>query len=262
MWGKTARALARFDEYLAQYERMAPDQRAKQKERAGVATTERATLERTVPLLAVRLPPDAPAGTRVWRDDVELTGSALSAAIPVDPGEHRLRVQLADGRAKEQPIAIDGSEQRTLVVELPSEIAKPAPVTPSSASSPPSSSPSAAPSSPSPESPPPRASHAGWTYAAAGVTLASGIVAAITGGVALGQKSIASPVCNLQGICSTEQGVNAGNEARTLADVETGALVVAGVALVATLVLLWTEPRSGAHAAAVAWRASGAGLVW
>ena len=258
-WGKTASALAAFDEYLSLYERMPADQRAKQRERAAVAATERATLQRTVPLLSVRVPANAPAGTRIWRDDVELTGPTLAAAVPVDPGEHRVRVELPGGRAREQQVSIEGGEQRTLIVDLPSEIAGPAPIPlqPASSPVPPAQQPAAAPISTSSQ---PGASHMGWVYAAAGIGVASLAVAGITGGVALGQKSIASPVCNGEGVCTTEQGVNAGNEARTMADIETGAFVVGGVALVAAAILWWTEPR--ARRAGVVWTPSGAAAVW
>jgi hypothetical protein len=267
-WGKTASALARFEEYLALYERMPPDSQARQRERASVAAAERSALERTVPLLSVRLPGDAPAGTRVWRDDVELTGPALSAMVPVDPGEHRIRVELPGGRAKEQRISIEGGEQRTLIVDLAGEAPQPG-ATPAAPPAP-APAPAPAPVAPAP-SPPPGArasSHAGWTYVAAGTAAASFVVAGITGGIALSDKSTASPVCNAQGMCTTQQGVNAGNEAHTMANVETGALIVGAVAVVVTALLWWTEPRSGGpqasatHGAAVRWAPAGTLWVW
>jgi hypothetical protein len=265
-WGKTASALARFEEYLALYERMPPDAQARQRERASVAASERAALERTVPLLSVRLPGDAPAGTRVWRDDVELTGPALSSMVPVDPGEHRVRVELPGGRVKEQRVSIEAGEQRTLVVDLagvalPPEQAAPAAASPATAS---------VQTAPSPGEQPParRSSHMGWVYVAAGTTAASLVVAGITGGIALSDKSTASPVCNAQGMCTTEQGVKAGNEARTMANIETGALIVGAAALAVTALLWWTEPRGGEPQAgatrgtSVVWSPQGATWVW
>jgi hypothetical protein len=267
-WGKTASALARFVEYLALYERMPPDSQARQRERASVAAAERAALERTVPLLSVRLPGDAPPGTRVWRDDVELTGPALSAMVPVDPGEHRVRVELPGGRASEQRISIEVGEQRTLVVDLAGEApqqAAPSVVPPG---------PQVAQPSPSPSARPPArgSSHAGWIYVAGGAAAASLVVAGITGGIALSDKSTASAACNAQGICTTEQGVNAGNEARTMANVETGALIVGAAALVVTALLWWTEPRghepranamrNATHEGTVLWSTAGAAWVW
>jgi hypothetical protein len=256
-WGKTASALERFEEYLALYERMPPDQRAKprERERASIAESERAILERTVPLLAVRLPGDAPAGTRVWRDDVELAGAALATAVPVDPGEHRLRAELPDGRVVEQQVSIEGREQRTVTFSLAPVPPAPAPVAAVAA---PVRVPAGVEPSLARTSAP--GSHAGWTYAAAGIGAASLAVAGVTGGVALAQRSTASPVCNAAGLCTTQAGANAGNGAHTMANVETGALVVGGVALAATLILWLTEPH--ARGTNAAWAPGSVTAVW
>jgi hypothetical protein len=103
-------------------------------------------------------------------------------------------------------------------------------------------------------------SHAGWTYAAAGIGAASLAVAGVTGGVALAQRSTASPVCNAAGLCTTQAGANAGNGAHTMANVETGALVVGGVALAATLILWLTEPH--ARGTNAAWAPGSVTAVW
>ncbi|MGH7298170.1 MAG: hypothetical protein ACRELB_24735, partial [Polyangiaceae bacterium] len=129
-WGRTASALARFTEYLALYERMPPALQARQKERAAIASSERAELERSAPLLTVRLPVEVPAGTRAWRDDVELTAQSFGAGVPVDPGEHRIRVTLADGRTREQRVTLANGEQRTVVIELPAGASPSSPPTP------------------------------------------------------------------------------------------------------------------------------------
>ena len=244
-WGKTASALARFSEFLSLYERMTPEQQARQKERAGIATSERASLERAVPLLTVRLPAEVPAGTRVWRDDVELRGDTLGAGMPVDPGEHRVRLTLPDGRTTDQRITLANGEQKTVVAELPAGTAAsptPTPVPPRAPA--PASAPTLSPApalalapAPAPRpAPSPLASP--WTFAAAGLTLASFGVAAVTGGLALSERSTANAACSASGVCATAHGASAGNDAHTLADVETGALLVGGVALVATVVLL------------------------
>ena len=205
----------------------------------------------------MRLAPDAPAGTRVSRDGLALTGTTLAAGVPVDPGEHVIRTELPDGRATEARVWIRGRRAAVDRRAAPrrdrdacSPSAPPAPV----ASSPP------APASPS--APPP--SHAGWTYAAAGVGAAAVVVAGITGGIALGQKLIRVPVCDDAGVCATQRGVDAGNEARAMANVETGALVVGGVALAAAIVLWLTEPhaRDGVPAAITSVGARGASVAW
>src|SRR5262249_29835804 len=116
-WGKTASALARYEEYLALYGRMAPEQRAAQAERAAVATHERNALVGAVPRLVVRRAESAAPGTVVQRDDVTLGGPMLGAAMPVDPGEHVVSAQAADGRRNEVRVTLAAGEQRTLVID-------------------------------------------------------------------------------------------------------------------------------------------------
>ena len=255
-WGRTASALARFEEYLALFERMPADQKAKQRERAAVAASERTTLERAVPLLTVRLPGDAPAGTRVWRDDVELPAPALGAAVPVDPGAHVVRVQLPDGRSREEHVTLGNGDQRTLVAALAVDAPAPSALATPVASPP-----------PSPPAPPERAradatSHLGWVYVTGGIGVAALAVAGVSGGVALAERGTASMACNAQGVCTTLQGAKAGNEAHDAANVETGALVVGGIAVAAALVLWWTEPRQPARGAKIVWGPAGIGAVW
>jgi hypothetical protein len=70
-------------------------------------------------------------------------------------------------------------------------------------------------------------------------------------------------VCNAGGTCSTQRGVDAGNEARGLANVETGALVVGSVALIAALVLWWSEPHlASAPGTAGSWGPGGWSATW
>jgi len=269
-WGRTASALARFGEFLALYDRMPADQRAKQHERAAVAATERAALERSVPLLAVRLPNDAPTGTRVWRDEIELAASSLGAAVAVDPGEHVIRSQLPDAHAgaTEQRITLAAGEQRTLVVDL----AAPLPTAPLAAT-PPAAAPAtlpapAAPVAPLSDSPGPAPSHRGWAYVAGGIGVASLAVAGVTGGWALVEKGETSPSCDPLGRCTSQRAVNAGNEAHTLTNVETGAWIVGGIALAVALVVWATEPHTrGASLAmgrpgAPTWTPSGVAARW
>jgi hypothetical protein len=260
-WGRTASALARFGEYLALYDRMPADQQAKQRARATAAASERAALEKSVPLLSVRLPDGAPAGTRVWRDDVELASPSLGAAVPVDPGEHVIRTQLADGRAAQERITIESGEQRTLVAVIPEDPARVDVAPPPIAVPPPKPR---TPSAPVPTAPPAEgsSSHAGWIYATGGVGVVSLVVAGVTGVVALSARSKVSDACNAQGMCTTQEGVSSGNEAHTFANVETGALVVGGVTLAAALVLWLIEPRASARDSKVGVAPGGLRAAW
>lgn len=61
-------------------------------DRIPLALKQIALLERRLPHLTVRLAPQAPPGTRVQRDEVEMTGALIGFAEPVDPGPHVIRV--------------------------------------------------------------------------------------------------------------------------------------------------------------------------
>jgi hypothetical protein len=268
-WGKVASALASYEQYLALYDRMSSEQKTRQAERARIASAERASLESSVPRLSVRVPEGAPAGVVIQRDDVVLGGPMLGAAIPVDPGEHVVRVRMPDGRVDEQRVALVGGEQRVVVARLP------APDEPAAPASSPVAAPAPLATRPPLSSPEPstvsggHASRRRWIFAAGGVALAGGIVAGVAGGLALAKKSTAESDCTSQGsqaVCASQQGVDAGNAARGLANAETVALAVAGVGVVAALVLWLTEPHepraSAARGARLASLSSGVGVVW
>ena len=265
-WGRSASALAAYDEYLALYDRMPSEQKVKQGERARIATAERDQLEASVPRLRVSVPETAPSGLVVRLDETVLQGPMIGAATPVDPGEHVVRTWTPDGGATEQRVALVDGEQRTVVAQLPppAATATPAPGAPASptarvtalASPVPEPSTGAAAS----------ASHRPWILLAGGVGVAGGVVAAIAGGLALQERSIAMSGCDAGGVCTSQHAVDAGNEARGLANTETVALAVAGVGLVAALVLWLTEsspPRASARGGVgVAWGDTARAAMW
>jgi hypothetical protein len=240
---------------------MAPEQKVKQAERAQVAAAARKEVETSVPRLAVRLPEGAPAGIIVRRDGVELGGPMLGAAIPVDPGEHVVSVEMPDGRTQEQRVTLTPAEQRTIVVELaPATRLVPAPPSAGESSSMPSdaSTPKQAPIGV-------QGSRRVWIFAAGGLGVASLVVAGTTAGLALAKKSTAAMDCDTKGICATAAGVDAGNAAHSFADAATAALIVGGVGLVAGLVLWLTEPgapTARTSQAKLAWSPAGIGASW
>jgi hypothetical protein len=236
-WGHTASALANYEEYLAVYSRMSPEQAAKHTERAGIATEARKALQAAVPRIAVRLPDGAPPDSVVERDEVVLSGPMLGAAIPVDPGEHMVRVKMPDGRTTEQKVTVVDGETRTIVVDMAAHA--------SEDKQPPGAGGAAPvevrPAQPTRDVP----SHRPWIFATAGVGGAGIVAGAVLGGLAIMKKSTATSQCDAQGVCSTQEAADAGNAARGLANAETIALIVGGVGLAVAIVLAVTEPRSG-----------------
>jgi hypothetical protein len=243
-WGHTASALASYDEYLAVYSRMSPELSAQQGDRIRIATEAHWALDATVPRMAVRVPDGTPTEAIVERDDVVLSGPMLGAAMPVDPGEHVIRLKLPDGRTSERKESIREGETRSVVVDLPAS----RPQVPRLASDPDARK--ADPLSLSATSP------RTWTSVALGVGAAGFAMAGIATGVALAQRSTANADCDASGACTSQAGVDAGNDARTFANVATAALVLGAAGLVVAAVLA----RTGAPASAQAW--SRAGVSW
>lgn len=66
-------------------------------DRKGMAQKRARALESRVPMLTIHLRSGVGSALRVRRDDVELGGASLDTALPVDPGEHVVRVE-AEGR--------------------------------------------------------------------------------------------------------------------------------------------------------------------
>jgi|HubBroStandDraft_5_1064220.scaffolds.fasta_scaffold131233_2 hypothetical protein len=261
-WGKLASALAGYEEYLAQYERMSPEQKAKQADRVRVALAERKTLKESVPHLTVRLPEGAPPGTVASRDDVELGGPMLGAAVAVDPGEHVVRVRTPDGQVREQRLTLTAGEDRIVTVELPVAAAPVVGPPPTMAPAGPTQVPSHPDAAPTPASAP---SHRVWTLAAGAIGGAGLVVAGVAGIIVLAKKPDVTANCNAQGVCASQADANAGNAAHGIADVGTAALVVGGVGLAAALVLWLTEPRApvaAGSAARLVWSPVGIGVGW
>ncbi len=85
-------------------------------ERLAIARSRLSDLERWVPRLGVRIASDAPRGTVVLRDGVELAPSALATEEPVDPGEHQLLIRAPRREAKTLSLTLREGETRTIVV--------------------------------------------------------------------------------------------------------------------------------------------------
>jgi hypothetical protein len=233
-WGKSATALELYGQYLDQVERMSAPEKKKQGERATVATQERAKLEKTVAHLTVRLPDNAPAGTIVLRDGVLLGGPLLNAATPVDPGNHLLRVRTTDGRENVETVPIVTGDQIVIVAKLPSS---PIIATSTNEPAPPRDAPKIA--NDRPEHP----SRGPWIWIAGGVGALGLATMGVTGGVALSDKSTSQHSCNANGTCASQHDADAGNSARTFANVATVSAIVAAAGLGAALVFYLIERR-------------------
>jgi hypothetical protein len=116
--GRTATALARYDDYLALHGALSPERRARQGDREKVARAQKATLGAVVPELTLVLPPNAPQGVTVTRDGVVVDRPELGIPIRVDPGDHVI-VTRAPGRpASTVSISLAARERRGIALVI------------------------------------------------------------------------------------------------------------------------------------------------
>ena len=103
-------------------------------------------------------------------------------------------------------------------------------------------------------------SHRGLVYVAGGIGVASLAVAGVTGGWALGEKAETSPACDPLGRVHIVAGRERGKRGAYIVErFETGALLVAGVALGVAIVAWATEPHAHRTIAA---KSRGAHFAW
>jgi len=86
-------------------------------ERVAIAREHLIAVEARFPRLTVKLSPNAPAGTRVARDGVEMPSAAFGQAQPVEPGERVLVVTAPGHAAQTFSVKLDENQEKELVVE-------------------------------------------------------------------------------------------------------------------------------------------------
>lgn len=167
-------ALGRRAEALTNYEQAIKLGEAEKAAGAVVsaASAKAAELDRTVPRLAIVVPPDAPSGTEVRVDDSPIDRTALGDPLPLDPGHHTIAAT-APGRTPFQTgVTLPEGGRMSITVTL-EPLPSPATMTPTAAAS---AAPSPAPAS-VPVAPPDTT--AGRTPTGAYVLLGAGGVLAV-----------------------------------------------------------------------------------
>jgi len=117
-WGKLATALGYYNAYLSNYVRMNAAEQAGQAEREKIALGHQRALKQDVPQLTLALAPDLAKGARVTRDGVLLNDAVLGVALPVDPGEHHIKLEMPDGSVREWTITMTKAERRELTLSV------------------------------------------------------------------------------------------------------------------------------------------------
>lgn len=231
--GRIATAVTRYGDYLALFSRLPREAQAKQKGREKIAAEKKALLAPAVPELTLALPPDAPRGTVVKRDDAVLADAALGIALPIDPGEHLVTTQAPGGQVTELRITVAQGEKKQLTLQV-----KAAPL--------PENRP---PVAPAPVASAPSTGSSGQrigAYVVGGVGVAGLILGGVTGGLAIGQKAKVDQRCvNL--VCDHE-GKLAVDSGRTFALVSSIGVGVGAAGLGAAVILFLTAPSPARQA--------------
>lgn len=225
-WGKMASALGHYEQYLALYEKLPAAQKSKQGGRAKVASSQIEALVPEVPEITLVLPAGAPADVLVKRDDVAVQRAELGKALRVDPGDHVFVVETVDGRSRQTKLRAAVGEKRRLELALPEKAEAPPPP----------------PEAPPPEAPPKsRGSLLPITISVGVVGLGGVAVGAVTGLLAMDDKSTADAHC--PGLACDPAGKRAVDDGRAMGLVSTIGFIAGGVCLAAAVVLFALEPK-------------------
>ena len=237
-WGKVATAAADYADYLRMVAQLPEARQKAHADRKTMAEESLAKLKPTVPQLTLVLPKGAPADTVVKRDGMVQGAPVLGTALPVDPGDHVIVTQVPGGSEHQMRIHMRLRESKTVQVEIdPTPLGSSAISATPEASSSDSASIETKPLAPSNETGLSERRYQTGMWVAGGVGGAGLVLWGVTGLMAASKKSTASENCS-GSVCNSQAGKDAGDSARTLAQVATVGLGV-GVAGLATGVVLY-----------------------
>jgi hypothetical protein len=242
-WGKVATAVAHYEDYIGLVMRLPAGQQGRHEDRIKIARDELATLRPSVPELTLVLAADAPKNTVVRRDGVELGAAVLGVGLPVDPGEHVITTQVAEGpvRTVRVTVALRDKKRVELGVDLPVRPAAQGSASASGAlAGPPAASSRQASSN--------GASTRTAAWIAGGIGAAGLLAGAVTGVMVFAKKGTISDNCD--GPACNTQGKSAADSAQTLATVSTVCFGVgiAGAGTAIVLMLLQSgKPKESAR---------------
>lgn len=223
-WGKIASAVTHYREYLELYGKLPADEKAEQKKRAEVAEQQTRDLEPVIPTLTVKLKKGTPANAKVTHNGKPV--DSPGTPIPVDPGEHRITIEVPGKPAHTETVVVTRAEKREVLIGLPvARIDKPAddddgdghkPVKPKATLN--------------------REAVRISAIIASAVGAAGGVTSVIAGAITLSRKSTIEDNCT-GSACNTD-GKDAADAAQVSGMVSTVGFVVGGAGLV-TAVALW-----------------------
>jgi hypothetical protein len=204
--------------------------------RLPIAKQKVAALEKRLSRLAIRLAPNAPAGTLVKRDGEEITNAILGVAVPTDPGKHVVTVTAPGLREQRYEVAVAEGVSIEFTAEA---FANGAPA------SAPASAPSTSPSTSLALTPPgqdDRGDLRTYGFIAGGIGAAGLLAGLVTRGLALGKKGSIADHCDANKLCD-QTGLDAVSAADTLQTVSTVSLLVGVAGLGTGAYLILSNPK-------------------
>jgi tetratricopeptide (TPR) repeat protein len=235
--GRVATAAAHYQDYLRLVEKLPAPQRGAQKAREKVSREQLAALEPRVPKLTIQLAEGTPEGATVFLGKLELGQPSLGVALPIDPGKHVVRLEMAGRSPTVLDVVLAEGEAKSVELELgalPSEEAAPQ-----------------VPVGPPEEVPPSGGSGSALTplgLVVGGVGVAGLIVGGVTGALVFAQKSTVDEHC-VGNVCNQE-GLDATETASTFGLVSTVGFIAGGALVTTGLVLLLVDGSSDSQEAA------------
>jgi hypothetical protein len=222
---RVASAAEHYGAYVDAVGRLSAADRQAEEERRQVAERERARILPEIPYLTVTVAAEALHTSTVHRDGQLVPAELLGVEVPVDPGEHVIDFETADGSHAQQRVLLAKHEHKTIVLGFakPREVIKAPVVVP----------------------PPLRSARvvSRWVYVTGGVGVAGVLTGSIAGLLALRDKHVVDDEC-IGPKCSP-RGKDAADAAGLEATVSTVGFGVGFAGLITSAILYAVDGSRG-----------------
>lgn len=214
--GRSASALAHYEQFLAETGRLDARQKRKYAPRVTVANKQRDAMAAIAPRLTLKLTDVATPDVVIRVDDRPLAANEIGIALRFDPGLHTIVVK-NDSGTKERSITLADRDEKVVTMPIPEAMPTDAVV-----EAPPSSGGFEVPAS----------AYVVGSFAVAGLA-----VGAVGGALALSNRADADAGCDSSKRC-TPKGLAAVDDIKTFGAVSTAGFIVGGVGVATTAAIL------------------------
>ncbi len=222
---RVASAAAHYGAYVDAVGRLSAADRLAEEERREVAERERARILPEIPYLTVTVAAEALHTSTVHRDGELVPAELLGVEVPVDPGEHVIDFETADGSHAQQRVLLAKHEHKTIVLGFakPREVVR-APVV---------------------DTPPVRGLRlvSPWVYVTGGVGVAGVLTGSIAGLLAIRDKRTVDKECT--GAACSPRGKDAADASSLEATVSTVGFGVGFAGLITSAILYAVDGSRG-----------------